>query len=162
LAFYLTGNIDLPVSENTTSSGMEDKLDNLLTMQIEKLSQLEKANSFLLEKLNNEDIDDLVTIIMERKSLDQEIQNLDNQIKIILSRLNKNNSGILKNNTLHLQTLVQNKASEVKRSLSLLNDLTQKIQGSFLIKLTGLLKQNKAAESYVTSNTKRTRYDING
>lgn len=160
--FCLTESIDLPVLENSKNAGMENELINLLTLQIEKLSQLEKANSFLLTKLNNEEIDDLVTIMMDRKTLDQEIQNLDIQIKKRLTIVEKNNSGILNNNIIHLLESVHNHALSVDSSLSIINEKVKKIHDSYNSKLTDLFNKNKAAVRYISGNDKRTRYEING
>jgi hypothetical protein len=160
--FCLTGNINLLITDQANLANQEECLNDLLTRQSNEFSKLEKSNAVLLSKLGKEDTDDLTELMLERKTLVLEIENLDKQIKKILSEFKEKKSSFLNNNTLHLLHIVHNKAAEVNSSLSLINQIAQKVHGSFHIKLNELKRGNKVVGSYVLNNKKKTRYEFNG
>jgi len=158
----LTRNINLVQYADNNPQYANEHLCKLIEKQNFNLTKLEKSNVLLIKKLENNDIDNLSGLLVEREKIEKQISKLDHQIKNYINKKIKKNTGILNNNSLTLIKLMQQKSIDINKSFQIIIEMTNKLQSAVEQNLQWLRRGSKMIETYTSFNNNKTHYELDG
>ncbi len=141
---------------------VNDYLSNLLEKQNFNLTELEKSNTLLINKLKNDDVDNLSGILIKREKIEKHISKLDVQINNYINKKIKKSTGILNNNNLTLITIIQDKVINISKSFQIIIEMIKKYQSLLEQNLNHLRRETQVIVSYTSFNKGQTHYESKG